>query len=226
MNRGTFQGVFSFFFIFLLGRNVRRGQGEGTGILPRELRFAAKWLYELCFWFSMPDETVATRPPWLDSSLPRRTSLTLWLNINKKTRCSKLHLCFYSSVLLFCFVSITQACFLVRPRSFFSTSFLGTITWCPQPMHFRRKSAPTRMISHSLLPHGCGFFSFTISPTAYLSILYSSSTYACHLICCVLSSVYTSICSNTEPSPCCIRRSALASIGVVDLLISTSLFPL
>ena len=107
---------------------MRRGQGEGTGILPRELCFAAKWLYELCFWFSMPDETVATRPPWLDSSLPRlpcrgisvlrstilqplssfamrscgsmpvpspcprRTSLTLWLNINKKTRCSKLHL--------------------------------------------------------------------------------------------------------------------------------------
>ena len=51
---------------------MRRGHGEGTGILPRELRFAAKWLYELCFWFSMPDETVATRPPWLDSSLPRR----------------------------------------------------------------------------------------------------------------------------------------------------------
>ena len=51
---------------------MRRGQGEGTGILPRELRFSAKWLYELCFWFSMPDETVATRPPWLDSSLPRR----------------------------------------------------------------------------------------------------------------------------------------------------------
>ena len=72
MNRGTFQGVFAFFFIFLLGRNVRLGQGEGTGVLPRELRFAAKWLYELCFWFSMPDETVATRPPWLDSSLPRR----------------------------------------------------------------------------------------------------------------------------------------------------------
>ena len=49
-----------------------RGQVEGTGILPRELRFAAKRLYELCFWFSMPDETVATHPPWLDSSLPRR----------------------------------------------------------------------------------------------------------------------------------------------------------
>ena len=72
MNRGTFQGVFAF-FLYFLGRDVRHGQGvEGTGILPRELRFAAKWLYELCFWFSMPDETVATRPPWLDSSLPRR----------------------------------------------------------------------------------------------------------------------------------------------------------
>lgn len=57
-------------------------------------------------------------------------------------------------------------------------------------------------------------------------LLYSISTYACHLICYKTSSVYTSICSNTEPSPCCIRRSALASIGVVDLLISTSLFPL
>ena len=120
MNRGTFQGVFAFFLYFLLGRDVRHGQGEWTGILPRELRFAAKWLYELCFWFSMPDETVATRPPWLDSSLPRRpcrgisvlrstilqplssfamrscgsmpvhspcprrTSLTLWLNIKRR----------------------------------------------------------------------------------------------------------------------------------------------
>lgn len=117
MNRGTFQGVFAIFLLFLLSRDMRRGQGEGTGVLPRELRFAAKWLYELCFWFSMPDETVATRPPWLDSSLPRlpcrgisllrstilqplssfamrscgsmpvpspcprRTSLTLWLNL-------------------------------------------------------------------------------------------------------------------------------------------------
>lgn len=76
------------------------------------------------------------------------------------------------------------------------------------------------------------FFSFTISPTAYLSILYSFSTYICHIIYYdmrvkgILPSYYTSICSNTEPSPCCIRRSALASIGVVDLLISTSLFPL
>ncbi len=53
------------------------------------------------------------------------------------------------------------------PLVFFSTSCLVTITICPQPMHFRRKSAPTRRISHSWLPHGCGFFSFTISPTSY-----------------------------------------------------------
>ena len=35
------------------------------------LRFAVKCLYELCPRFSMPDETVETRPPWLDFSLPR-----------------------------------------------------------------------------------------------------------------------------------------------------------
>ena len=134
MNRGTFQGFFAFFIYFLLGRDVRHGQGECTGILPRELRFAAKWLYELCFWFSMPDETVATRPPWLDSSLPRRPcrgisvlrstilqplssfamrscgSMPVPSPLSaahvpysvaeyKKTRCSKLHLCFYSSAL-------------------------------------------------------------------------------------------------------------------------------
>lgn len=106
--------------------------------------------------FFLADETVAIRPPWLDSSLPRRpcrgisvlrstilqplssfamrscestpvpspcprrTSLTLWLNINKKTRCSKLHLCFYSSVLLFCYSSLLccSALFLLlKPAS-------------------------------------------------------------------------------------------------------------
>ena len=35
-----------------------------------------------------------------------------------------------------------------------------------------------------------------------------------------------SICPNTSPSPAWIRRSARLSIGVVDLLISTSLCPL
>ena len=39
------------------------------------LRFAVKCLYELCPRFSMPDETVETRPPWLDFSLPRRPCL-------------------------------------------------------------------------------------------------------------------------------------------------------
>ena len=33
-------------------------------------------------------------------------------------------------------------------------------------VHFKRKSAPTLKISHSLLPHGWGFFNFTISPTS------------------------------------------------------------
>ena len=137
---------------------MRHGQGEGTGILPRELRFAAKWLYELCFWFSMPDETVATRPPWLDSSLPRRpcrgisvlrstilqplssfamrscesTPVPSSLSAAhvpysvakyKKMRCSKLHLCFYSSVLLFCYSSLLccSALFLLlKPASWLS----------------------------------------------------------------------------------------------------------
>ena len=119
------------------------------------LRFCTNYAYR----FSPADETVATRPPWLDSSLPRRpcrgisvlrstilqplssfamrscestpvpspcprrTSLTLWLNINKKTRCSKLHLCFYSSVLLFCYSSLLccSALFLLlKPASWLS----------------------------------------------------------------------------------------------------------
>ena len=136
---------------------MRRGQG-GTDILPRELRFAAKWPYELCFWFSMLDETVATRPPWLDSSLPRRPcrgisvlrstilqplssfamrsygSMPVPSPLSaahvpysvaeyKKTRCSRLHLCFYSSVLLFCYYSLLccSALFLLlKPASWLS----------------------------------------------------------------------------------------------------------
>ena len=39
------------------------------------LRFAVECLYELCPGFSMPDETVKTRHPWLDFSLPRRPCL-------------------------------------------------------------------------------------------------------------------------------------------------------
>lgn len=73
---------------------------------------------------------------------PRRTSLTLWLNINKKTRCSKLHLCFYSPVLLFCYSSllccsalfhVLKACFLVKPRSFSRPASLNhnLVSWPP-----------------------------------------------------------------------------------------------
>ena len=35
------------------------------------------------------------------------------------------------------------------PLVFFSTSVRAIITWWPQPVHFRRKSAPTRSTSHS-----------------------------------------------------------------------------
>lgn len=52
----------------------------------------------------------------------------------------------------------------VKPLAFFSTSFLGTMIIWPQPVHFKRKSAPTRRISQSLLPQGCCFFNVTISP--------------------------------------------------------------
>lgn len=49
---------------------------------------------------------------------------------------------------------------------FFSTRRLVTMIIWPQPLHFKRKSAPTRKISHSWLPHGWGFFNLTISPTS------------------------------------------------------------
>ncbi len=47
----------------------------GQAVLSCWLRFAVKCLYELCPRFSMPDETVETRHPWLDFSLPRRPCL-------------------------------------------------------------------------------------------------------------------------------------------------------
>lgn len=62
----------------------------------------------------------------------------------------------------------------LRPLVFFSTSCLVTMTIWPQPMHFSLKSAPTRRISHSWLPQGCGFFSFTISPTSYTILKFPS----------------------------------------------------
>ena len=72
--------------------------------------------------------------------------------------------------------------FFISPLAFFSTSFRGTIIWCPHPMHFRRKSAPTRRTSHSWLPQGWGFFILITSPTANLSaiiLLLSSGTRQC-----------------------------------------------
>ena len=49
---------------------------------------------------------------------------------------------------------------------FFSTSFLGTMIWWSHPQQRIRKSIPTRKTSHSLLPHGCGFFMIILSPTS------------------------------------------------------------
>jgi hypothetical protein len=53
---------------------------------------------------------------------------------------------------------------LITDLTFFSNFTLGSITIRP---HFRqriRKSIPMRRISHSLVPHGCGFFILTTSP--------------------------------------------------------------
>ena len=136
---------------------MRRGQG-GTDILPRELRFAAKWPYELCFWFSMLDETGATRPPWLDSSLPqrpcrgisvlrstilqplssfamrscgsmsvppcpRRTSLTLWLNLVYIKRQGAVDCTSVFIPLFCCFVILL--CFVVLLCFYYSSLLLG-----------------------------------------------------------------------------------------------------
>src|SRR5690606_26633480 len=46
------------------------------------------------------------------------------------------------------------------------------MTWWPQPRHLTLKSAPVRITSHSLLPHGCGLRNSTISPRRYLSAIY------------------------------------------------------
>src|SRR5690606_24399691 len=54
----------------------------------------------------------------------------------------------------------------------FSNLGLGIMTWWPQPRHLTLKSAPVRITSHSLLPHGCGLRNSTISPRRYLSAIY------------------------------------------------------
>lgn len=51
-----------------------------------------------------------------------------------------------------------------NPRNPFSTVFLGIMIWCPHPRHFKRKSMPTRRISHLFSPQGCGFFIFICCP--------------------------------------------------------------
>lgn len=51
------------------------------------------------------------------------------------------------------------------PRRFFSASVRLIMTWCPHPVHFKRKSCPIRRTSQVYAPQGCGFFSLMISPT-------------------------------------------------------------
>ena len=46
---------------------------------------------------------------------------------------------------------------------FFSALLRGSISSCPQPRHFRRKSAPVRSTRHVLDPQGCAFFIVKIS---------------------------------------------------------------
>ena len=123
----------------------------------------------------------------------------------------------------------------LSPLVLFSTNCLVTITIWPQPIHFSLKSAPTRRISHSWLPHGCGFFSFTISPTSYTILIFplfkaGHRNYVprSHGPCRVLSSLLYTPTASPRISPIgpLITRSARLSIGVTDLLISTSLLPL
>lgn len=59
----------------------------------------------------------------------------------------------------------------------FNAFCLSTIIVCPQPKHFNLKSTPTLVISHSLLPHGCCFFVFTISPILYSIYSHTLSIY-------------------------------------------------
>ena len=53
----------------------------------------------------------------------------------------------------------------VSPRRFFSARVRFIMTWCPHPVHFKRKSCPIRRTSQVYAPQGCGFFSLMISPT-------------------------------------------------------------
>ena len=154
MNRGTFQGVFAFFFIFYQVGTCAADRGRaqayfrvsyasllsgctncvfGFLCLTKPSLLAIHGSIAPCRGISVLRSTIlqplssfamrscGSMP--VPSPCPRRTSLTLWLNINKKTRCSKLHLCFYSSVLLFCYSSLLccSALFLLlKPASWLS----------------------------------------------------------------------------------------------------------
>ena len=66
-----------FFFSIISIVSIIRGISRWwrQAVLSCGLRFAVECLYELCPGFSMLDETVETRHPWLDFSLPRRPCL-------------------------------------------------------------------------------------------------------------------------------------------------------
>ena len=116
----------------------------------------------------------------------------------------------------------------------FSTWRRASITWCPQPAHFNLKSAPTRRISHSRLPQGCGFFNLTISPTSY-SYPICTAYFPLQYIMVRFSyrpqgnphqsDSCRSSCENTSPMLPVMTRSAIVSRCVGVLLISTRRFP-
>jgi len=50
-------------------------------------------------------------------------------------------------------------------RMAFSSFGLGRVMSLPQPLQIILTSLPTRMTLKAFSPHGCGFFSSTVSPT-------------------------------------------------------------
>ena len=110
---------------------------------------------------------------------------------------------------------------------FFSACLLAIIIWCPQPIHFNRKSAPTLSTSHSLEPHGCCFFSFKISPTwISILILISAHVLCAYRVCACAPFAHILLYNRENISPMlpCTIKSAMESLGVGVLLTSTSLF--
>ena len=98
----------------------------------------------------------------------------------------------------------------------FSTRGRAIITWWPHPVHFSLKSAPTRRISHSLLPQGWGFFEF-----------YNVSHFICHVCVSLFSTdknvsyliIYSPAASaNASPTLPQMTRSAWLSLEVAVLI--------